>query len=389
MRQNPSPGTVAARARLTLLAAGLAVQAAVAAAQGERPAGVAVETVETRELTETVPVFADVVAIRDGTVAARVAGSVSEVHALEGLEVAEGDLLVELDTELLEIQRRQAAARLAEAEAGIDTAEARLDRLQTALRRIEGLRGTASFSEGRFDEAQGAVLEASGQLSEAQARRGSAEADVAEVNYRLENARIRAPFPGILLEVAVDPGEFIPAGAPVARLLDVGTLEVEASVPADIVGNLAPGMTVMAATDGTDLPLQVRALLPVEEGATRTRPVRFTSEDFDRLPGRAVGQSLTVRVPVAAPREVLAVPKDALVQAQGGWTVFVATDGAAEPRPVRIGTAMGDRFEVLSGLTGGEAVVVRGNERLRPGQPVEAMPASDGAADDDGAAVAN
>jgi multidrug efflux pump subunit AcrA (membrane-fusion protein) len=62
--------------------------------------------------------------------------------------------------------------------------------------------------------------------------------------------------------------------------------------------------------------------------------------------------------------------KDALVQARGGWTVFVAEDGKAQPRAVNIGVALGDQYEVLSGLAPGDQVVVRGNERLRPGQDI-------------------
>jgi multidrug efflux pump subunit AcrA (membrane-fusion protein) len=69
------------------------------------------------------------------------------------------------------------------------------------------------------------------------------------------------------------------------------------------------------------------------------------------------------------------VPKDALVQGRGGWTVFVAQDGKAEPRTVQIGVALGERFEVLDGLRDGDMVVTRGNERLRPGQEIAPMDA--------------
>jgi multidrug efflux pump subunit AcrA (membrane-fusion protein) len=88
----------------------------------------------------------------------------------------------------------------------------------------------------------------------------------------------------------------------------------------------------------------------------------------------AVGQSVTVLIPVGEAREVLSVPKDALVQARGGWTVFVAADNKAEPRTVELGVPLGDRYEVLSGLTAGDLVVVRGNERLRPGQDITPNP---------------
>ena len=56
----------------------------------------------------------------------------------------------------------------------------------------------------------------------------------------------------------------------------------------------------------------------------------------------------------------------------GGWVVYVVVDGKAELRPVTLGQSAGSRLEVLSGLSDGEMVVVRGNERLRPGQPVNA-----------------
>lgn len=344
-----------------------------------RPAGVGVADVELRRLTETVPVFAEVVTVRDGSVAVRTSGTVRDVHVLEGMSVTEGAPLVTLDTEFFEIERRQAEARLAEARAGLGTAQARLDRLQAALQRVERLRGTTSFSQGRFDEAQGSVFEAEGQVAEAEARMLSAEAALAEVAYRLRQADITAPFPGTVLAVETNPGEFISAGAPVVRLLDTRTLEVEAQVPSRFVAALAPGMTATASKDdGGGLSLELRAILPLEDISTRTRPVRFVALGDTGLNGAAVGQSVTVDIPVSTARDVIAVPKDALVQARGGWTVFVAEDGMAQPRQVEIGIAMDAWFEVIRGLEVGETVVVRGNERLRPGQPIEPMPADAG-----------
>ena len=91
----------------------------------------------------------------------------------------------------------------------------------------------------------------------------------------------------------------------------------------------------------------------------------------------AVGKSLTLRIPVSVPRDVLTVPKDALVQGGSGWIVYAVVDGTAEARPVTLGQSSGGRLEVLSGLSEGDLVVVRGNERLRPGQPVSPSQAGD------------
>lgn len=345
-------------------------------AQG-RPASVGVETVEFQSISETVPLFAEVVTSREGTVASRIAGTVHKVHVLEGVSVEAGEVLAELDTELLTIHDRQAEALLAEARAGITTAESRVDRATKALARIEGLRDTTSFSTSRFDEAQSDFFEAQGQLAEADARVKTAEANEAETRYQLERALIRAPFSGIVLEVDINPGEYISSGAPVVSLLDTQSFEIEASVPSRYIRVLGAGLHVSGVTEvGEELDLAVRALLPVEDASTRTRPVRFSSPDLIGLNTIAIGQSITVSIPISSPRDVLAVPKDALVQASGGWMVFVAQEGVAQPRIIQIGVALGDRFEVLSGLDAGDVVVTRGNERLRPGQEIAPMGAS-------------
>ncbi|WP_425092568.1 efflux RND transporter periplasmic adaptor subunit [Tropicimonas sp. S265A] len=343
----------------------------VAQAQG-RPAAVVTELVETRTLAETLPVFGQIVASRDSAVAARVAGIVDTVAVLVGDRVKAGDLLAELDTELTEIEYDQALAARSEAEAGIAVAEAQLARARDTLSRTEGLRDTAAFSSGRFEDLRAELAQAQGQLAQAQARFSNAEASLAEVSYTLSRAKITAPFDAVVLSVEADPGQFISVGAEVARLLDISALEVEAQVPAQFIAAVETGVDVRGETEqGIELDLTVRAVLPTESTATRTRPVRFTV-DLGALNGSvALGQSLTLQVPIARPRDALSLPKDALVQGAQGWTVFVNADGTAQPRPVTIGVAMGDRFEVLGGLSEGDEVVVRGNERLRPGQAIQ------------------
>lgn len=346
--------------------------ASLAQAQGGA-AAVGVQEVEMRALAETVPVFAEVTTARDGNVAGRVAGNVEMVVVLAGTRVETGDLLVELNDDLLTIQVAQSQAQLAEAEAGIETAQARVDRARIALDRVEALRGGTSFSQGRFDDAQADFLEAEAQFVEAQAREKSAQSRVAETRYQLDRSKILAPFSGVVLEVNTIPGAFIQAGTPVVRLLDTEAFEVRANVPSRYTAFLQPGQIVAASTEiGTELTLELRAVLPVEDPSTRTRAVLFAAPDLSSVTSAAVGQSLTVEIPVGEARDVLSVPKDALVQGRGGWTVFVASDDQAQPRPVTLGVPLGDRYEVLSGLAPGDMVVVRGNERLRPGQEISA-----------------
>ena len=194
---------------------------------------------------------------------------------------------------------------------------------------------------------------------------------MAEARYQLDRSTVAAPFSGVVIDVSVIPGQFIAAGTAVVRLLDTDAFEVQASVPSRYIANLSPGQEMAATTEtDEDLTLQLRAVLPLEDASTRTRTVLFSAPELGALSSVAEGQSITVQIPVGQPRNLLSVPKDALVQARGGWTVFVAEEGQAQPRTVTLGLPVGDRYEVTSGLAEGDLVVVRGNERLRPGQAI-------------------
>lgn len=365
-----------------VLSLAVSVSAALPALAQGGPASVLTAPVERREVSETVPVFAEVVARRESAVAVRVSGAVTEVPIQAGDRVAAGDVLAVLDRELLQIELRRARAALAEAEAGLEVARAGLTLAEQAFARVEGLRDTTAFSQGTFEDRQGAVARARGELAQAEARMLNAEAAEARAAYDLERAVVRAPFPGVVLSVAIDPGEYVQTGAAVATVIDTDAVEVEANVPAQYVGTLAAGDTLRGTAEhGGELQLTVRALLPVEATSTRTRPVRFTGDFSGADMPVAVGQSVSVQVPVTEPEPVLLVPKDAMTQARGAWQVFVAVDGKAEPRTVEIGRSFGGAFEVVSGLAEGDEVVVRGNERLRPMQDIAPERVGGGAGD--------
>jgi RND family efflux transporter MFP subunit len=165
----------------------------------------------------------------------------------------------------------------------------------------------------------------------------------------------------------------------VIRIINDLDLEVEAAVPADRLAGLTPGRAVtIVLDDGSTHEAAVRAIVPREDPQTRTRTVRFTPAFGEMERALASNQSVIVRVPVGQPRPVVTVDKDAVIARQDDRVVYVIEDGRAQPRTVTLGAAVGSRFEVLGGLDPGELVVVRGNERLQPGQPVDYRQGVDG-----------
>ena len=358
---------------LYLLIAVLAASAPAAHGQDLQTAVIKVDTVRTEPLSQTVPVIGRLVALQSGVIAARVDGPVLEVMVEVGDRVTAGDVLVRLDTEELALDRELKAAQVDEAKAALAGAQSSVKIAQQEVNRLEKLKKSksAAFPRARYDDARESVVGAQRQVAQSRAILHQTESQLRMSEMNLDRAMIRAPFPGVVVVRHMAEGAWPDAGDPVVDLLNDTDLEIEADVPADRIGGLSKGMPIeVTLDDDTGHNAVVRAIIADENPMTRTRPVSFTPEFGDMRRPLAVNQSVTVHLPVGRPRQIVSVHKDAVVNKQGKSLVFIVEDEAATIRPVRLGEAVGGRFEVLQGLKPGDLVVVRGNERLRPGQKV-------------------
>ncbi len=362
---------VRTRAKIGLAAIAALFMSAVAAAQGQRSL-VAVDAVIVEPLSQTMPVIGRFVARQIGDISAQVAGPVEKVTVQVGDRVRAGDVLVRLSTESAISTRDLHDAQLRESKATLEQARAQAQLAELELRRLDNLKKSAAFSQAQYDEKRTelAQLRASVTGAEAAVSRAAANLELAELDLR--RAEITAPYNGVVVHRHISAGTYVNRGAPVVTLVNDEDLEIEADVPSDRLAGLTVGRTVTARVDKTrELPAAVRAIVPVESALTRTRPVRF-SVDFgvSGMIGLAADQSVTVLLPVGARRDVVTVHKDAVISQGANTTVFVVEAGTARSQPVRLGEAIGTRYEVLDGLAPGDIAVIRGNERLRTGQPV-------------------
>lgn len=346
-----------------------------AVAQGQGPALVGVDEVSLEPMSQTQGVVGRLVALDFSVVAARVEGPVQEVEINVGDRVEQGAVLARLDRARLEAEVALREAEIEERSARLAAARAELSLYRQELDRLEGLRRSAAFSQGRYDDAASEVERARGQRGEAEASlaraRVARDLAVLELGY----ATIEAPFHGVVSERHVDAGEYVEIGAPIATLINDRDLEIEAAVPGGLIDNLERGTVVTARLDtGMTVEAAVRAVVPLEDTRTRTRRVRFSADLAGLDIPLASNQSAIVFVPVGEMRDVVTVHKDAVLSGPDGHSVFVVgEDGTALPRPIAIGEAVGNRFEVVEGLAPGDVVVTRGNESLRPGQAVRAQ----------------
>lgn len=358
-----------------LLCAGLLASGAVGPALAQADAmRVRVDTVRQVPLSQTVPVIGRLVAQQIGVVSARINGPVEAFEVEVGDRVEAGQVIAALDATALEARRDLYAGRLSEARAELAVKNAELALARQNYKRLEKLKKSAAFSQARFEDAEQSVAIAEAEARQADTAIAAARADLSLAEINLYNARIRAPYPGVVTERLTEAGAYVQVGAPLIRMIGDRTLEIEAEVPFQHLAGIELGVEMrLRLDDGTEHSAVVRALLPSENPLTRTRTVRFVPNIGANLRPLAHDQSVTLEVPIGPERRVLSVHKDAIVNRQGKDIVFVAKGDEVQARPVRLGAAVGSRMEVLDGLGEGEQVVVRGNERLRPGAKIQVV----------------
>ncbi|MAF95034.1 MAG: hypothetical protein CMM60_04690 [Rhodospirillaceae bacterium] len=364
-------GTVGAAVVLAAFSFPAPAQEKMPQTPSQPPAQVGVDAVISEPLSQTVPVIGRFVARRTGVVAARINGPVGEFRVEVGDRVKAGDVIAALVNDALKWRHELQKAEEQQYRAAVSTHKARIKLRRQELKRIERLKKSAAFSKARLDDKRQEVAVAESELAEAQGELASARANrkLAEIN--LYNATIRAPYPGVVSKRHIEVGAYVNVGDPLVSLVDDAHLEIEADVPANRTPALLAGTRIKAFVNGTEeIGARIRAVVPEENPQTRTRTVRFVPELPPGISGLASNQSVTLRLPAGNDGTVVTVHKDAILSRKGKTLVFLVQGSQALMRPVRLGEAVGARFIVNAGLAPGDKVVVRGNERLLPGQNI-------------------
>ena len=296
-----------------------------------------------------------VVSRNDARIAAEVDGRITFI-AEPGERFTQGDVIARLDDRSLRLT-------LAERDADIGQLEARLDYNNRQLERFTQLAEQNSAARTQLDEIRADRDAVRKQLASAVAARD-------RVAYDLERAVIRAPFSGQWVERHQQIGEYTRTGAPIGRLVDTSHKEIRARAPVSVAPFVEEGMLLTVKADARLGEFPVRVIIPVGDEISRSLELRVTLPPESPL----VGTAVRVAVPTERAREVVAVPRDALVIRSELNYVQRVVNGAAVQTPVLLGIAQGELIAVSGEIRSGDKVVVRGAERLRDGQPVRVLP---------------
>jgi membrane fusion protein (multidrug efflux system) len=404
-------GLISSGVLTVLLVGGCGKPDAAPAAPAAPPAqSVKVVAATTQPIARTLETTGEVVATNSVIVGATVEGLIVFCPWREGDAVAKaGEKLIEIDRASYREEANAAAAALAVAQAKLTDLQAgnRPEEIAQAQQTVKELEEGAAFAKTDLDRISkmvesgslpGESLEkarvvyvslatklASSRQRLAMLQAGPTktalavqEALVKEAAARLELAKARlaecviaAPFAGVVTKVQVRPGDLATAKAPLLEMADLSSLVVRFAVPEADAPALATGLRVAVSLDaypGKTFPAKVIRLYPTLDRRMRTRTVEaMVVERVLLLPGMFA----RLKLELAAVADATVVPQEAVVVTPHGEQVaFVVIDGKARQRTITTGVEAGGKVQILTGVTGGEQVIVGGQAKLKDGSPV-------------------
>ncbi|MEM7284404.1 MAG: efflux RND transporter periplasmic adaptor subunit [Pseudomonadota bacterium] len=317
------------------------------------PSPVVVDEARISSLAPQVDVPGTVISRFDSRLASELSAKLVWIAEV-GTEVKKGEAVAKLEDITFRLQE-------AEAQAQVKRAQARVTFLDSEVKRLQELAEQNNAAKSLLDQTISDLAVAQSEETIAQAQLGRAKVSMAVT-------QILAPFDGIVTERLRSVGERLNIADEVIRLVDPNNIEVVARAPLSSVSFVKAGDELRLYNDFRSDSGSIRAVVPFGNPQSHMFEVRL-NVDADVW---TVGESIRLAMPTALARDVLAVPRDALVLRREGISVFkIDEQGRAEQVSVTTGLGDGSLIEVIGDLTPGDRIVVRGAERLAPGSEVD------------------
>jgi len=322
-----------------------------------RPAKVELGTVGSGDLVDRWSFLGRVEPMQSAKLAPAVAGHVRQVSARVGDRIKRGAKLVTIDSAMARADLAASRAKERQLKAELDQAIRESERAAKITSRA------ISGPEKERLATRAATLDAQLAAQKAESQR------LATV---LSRHVVRAPFAGVISSRRVDPGAWVEAGTEVMELVATGDVEVLVDVSAALAPYVKAeqAATLLGDGDAQKTAATVAGVVPALDPATRTMRVRLRPNE--RPEWLLSGLAVNVEFPVSLTGRGVTVDRDALVRGPIKVRIIKVDDGHGKPIDVEVLATTKDRALVASDeLKVGDKVVIRGNERLRPGQPLE------------------
>ena len=270
---------------------------------------------------------------RQNTIGSDGSGKVVKLGFQEGDKISEGQFLIKLDDEMINIQ------------------------LESAEINVEGQRN---------DDARNTNLIKENAVSGVQSEKTklalkSAETQVRQIKKQLRNTSLSAPFSGVVTKKMVDIGSVVGPGTPVLELTDISSLKLNISVPERDILKFKKGQDVSVKVDvyGNQLFSGKISNIGIKADASHNFKVEILLKNSTKFPILA-GMYGSVILGNSKTTTALSIPRSALIGSSKQPRVYVVRNGKSKLISFTAGTSDGDFIEVVDGLNKNDVLVVKG-----------------------------
>ena len=285
-------------------------------------------------------------------------GAVTVVNFELGDKIKKGDVLVRMDSDILN-------AQIKSSEANVLLQELNYENSLKDYNRFKTLNEQSSISQKIFDDSYLKYSSSKQSLN-------IAKANLQELLIRKSKKIIIAPFDAVVVDKMVEISEWTKAGDTVAVIVDTTEVDLIFNLPTSYLYKLDKNENYTISLKEEQIKSKLYASIAKGDKRTRTFPVKFkalikNSFVYD-------GMEAKINLPRSKKQDALMVPRDAVIKRFGQNVIFLNSDGFASMIPVQIIGYTKENVAInATGLKEGASVVVKGNERIFPKQPLKSI----------------
>jgi membrane fusion protein (multidrug efflux system) len=296
---------------------------------------------------------------KSATIRAEMSGAVLNTYAEAGQRVQAGQALAQIDASVLRDQALSARSSVTTAQSSYDIARRNLERNQTLER-------AGAIAERDLEQARNTVLGAQAQLS-------TARAQLANVSKQIDKASVQSPFAGVVSQRQVNAGDVVTPGTALFTVVDPGSMQLEASVPAEALAQVRVGMPVDFKVNGYPTRSFTGRITRVNPTADpTTRQVKIIAS-IPNAGNTLVGGLFAEGRVSSETRTAPLVPQGAVDERGLRPYVVRLRNGKIEKAEVTLGIrdAAAETVEIASGLAPGDTLLLGAARGISPGTPVK------------------
>jgi len=302
---------------------------------------------------------------RAATIRAEMTGSIVQTYAEAGQRVRRGQALAQIDAAVL---RDQALS----ARSAVTTAQSTYDIAKREAERSEALEKAGAIAARNVEQARNQLIAAQGQLA-------TARAQLANVQKQLDKASVQAPFDGVVAQRQANAGDVVSPGTALFTVVDPGSMQLVASVPAEALAQVRVGMPIEFSVNGYPTRTftgRITRVNPVADPATRQVQITAAIPNVgNTLVGGLFAEGRVSSEQRTAPMVALAAVDERGLRP----TVIRLKNGKIDKVEVTLGIrdAAAETVEITGGLAPGDTVLLGAARGISPGTPVKVSAPND------------